>query len=506
MAETAASLGSNESSTSLPSVRPHFDLEAIASFDKNSLANVQTNQNCYPDVGTDPLKPILEQAVAARAARVADAAFLDIPRAASAILRASKDEMHGRLGSADWAPPELAAWANVEARPGYDSKMAHEYVDRDDVLQEKVKLLARLIQKSRKCIAYTGAGISTASGIGDYATRASNSLAGDQGAPKMLSPLEAQPTLSHCVLTSMQASGHLVRWVQQNHDGLPQKAGCPQSAINEIHGAWFDPSNPVVKMSGDLRSDLFADLLHWEQEADLVLALGTSLAGMNADRVVSSCAKRAKELKSDVLGSVIISLQQTSMDAEASVRIFAKIDDVMRLLAAELGLQPAVPPNFSDRQTEQFFIPYGSDGKRLPVGAAPRLLDLREGARVRITDGQFQGDVGEVIRRTRHGHFSIRFMHTVKGKWMAPMMHTLGQWWLQEAEAGVLHHFPIEGITPEEVNALDSEAKQAEQEDAITQREASAGGLPDWVKQAYREQKDHADKVKPNDDVSQNAK
>ena len=27
-------------------------------------------------------------------------------------------------------------------------------------------------------------------------------------------------------------------WVQQNHDGLPQKAGFPQWLLNEIHGSW----------------------------------------------------------------------------------------------------------------------------------------------------------------------------------------------------------------------------------------------------------------------------
>ena len=58
-----------------------------------------------------------------------------------------------------------------------------------------------------------------------------------------------------------------------------------QAAINEIHGSWYDPSNPVVNMAGQLREDLFADLLDWEAKADVCLALGTSMAGMNADRL-----------------------------------------------------------------------------------------------------------------------------------------------------------------------------------------------------------------------------
>jgi hypothetical protein len=63
--------------------------------------------------------------------------------------------------------------------------------------------------------------------------------------------------------------------VQQNHDGLPQKAGYPQADLNEIHGAWFDPSNPVVKMTGFLREDLVQWLEREQELADLVLCLGT---------------------------------------------------------------------------------------------------------------------------------------------------------------------------------------------------------------------------------------
>jgi NAD-dependent SIR2 family protein deacetylase len=46
------------------------------------------------------------------------------------------------------------------------------------VISEKIKLLADLIRKSHNCVAYTGAGISRASGIADYASKAKNSVAG----------------------------------------------------------------------------------------------------------------------------------------------------------------------------------------------------------------------------------------------------------------------------------------------------------------------------------------
>ncbi len=49
-----------------------------------------------------------------------------------------------------------------------------------------------------------------------------------------------------CLAAIWGRQGLLHGWVQQNHDGLPQKAGFPQERINEIHGSWYDPGNPVA--------------------------------------------------------------------------------------------------------------------------------------------------------------------------------------------------------------------------------------------------------------------
>merc|ERR1719478_1122863 len=91
-----------------------------------------------------------------------------------------------------------------------------------------------------------------------------------------------EPTLAHCVMAELNRQNLLHGWVQQNHDGLPQKAGYKQEDINEIHGSWFDPSNPVVKYSGTLRHDLCEDMEMQATSADLVLVMGTSLTGLNA--------------------------------------------------------------------------------------------------------------------------------------------------------------------------------------------------------------------------------
>lgn len=54
-------------------------------------------------------------------------------------------------------------------------------------------------------------------------------------------------------------------WLLMEIIRLPQKSGFPQEKINEIHGAWFDPSNPVVQFSGQLRGDLFNQMIAVEK-------------------------------------------------------------------------------------------------------------------------------------------------------------------------------------------------------------------------------------------------
>eukprot|EP00239_Pterosperma_sp_CCMP1384_P004047 CAMPEP_0197851094 /NCGR_PEP_ID=MMETSP1438-20131217/17239_1 /TAXON_ID=1461541 /ORGANISM="Pterosperma sp., Strain CCMP1384" /LENGTH=323 /DNA_ID=CAMNT_0043464571 /DNA_START=269 /DNA_END=1236 /DNA_ORIENTATION=+ len=250
---------------------------------------------------------------------------------------------HGRLGQRSWRYPVRVVECDAEARPGYDTCKAHEYTEDPEVLLEKVALLSQLLKMSERCVAYTGAGISTASGIADYATQAgTRSLVSREaaGAPVMASPWLARPTITHRVLVDLYHRKILKSWVQQNHDGLPQKAGLPQHAINEIHGAWFDPSNPVVKMSGNLREDLYSHLLELEAGCDLCLALGTSLSGMNADRIAISTAERHRQTG---LGLVIIALQQTQLDDRCCLRIFAPMDEVFTALHNHLVNDPTFP-------------------------------------------------------------------------------------------------------------------------------------------------------------------
>lgn len=399
-------------------------------------------------------------------------------------------EIHGFRGKAAWIAPRKVVHCDAEARPGYASTLAHEYNDEADVLLQKVSVLAQLLKTSKNCILYTGAGISTAAGIGDYATQSRNTASDTVSAvtmasasesqsiirSKLKSPLLAQPTYSHYALTALYHKNFIHRWVQQNHDGLPQKAGLPQEAINEIHGAWYDVSNPVVTMSGSLKTDLFEDMLNWEQKADLTLSMGTSMSGMNSDRVFTTVSKKAKShfarkatQESNVfhkvppsipLGGVIVGLQRTQYDSLACLRIYATIDDVMRLLLRELEqpappmlpYRPTVPPTCEVKgkdgkiMQDVYRIPYDASGKLVLTHEG--MLDLREDAKVKLISGPYTGDEGVVIGKNKEGHYKIQFMHQLKkgSNMRRPFERVLGCWWVQAAACGTMAELPIANI------------------------------------------------------------
>ena len=57
---------------------------------------------------------------------------------------------------------------------------------------------------------------STASGIGDYASKSKASVAVGSRR-KLKNPLAALPTFAHKALAALHKAGHLKHWVQQNH-------------------------------------------------------------------------------------------------------------------------------------------------------------------------------------------------------------------------------------------------------------------------------------------------
>lgn len=262
--------------------------------------------------------------------------------------------------------------------------------------------------------------------------------------------------------------GFIHGWVQQNHDGLPQKAGFPQENINEIHGSWYDPSNPVVKYSGTLHERAFPWMEDDAETADLVIVLGTSLGGLNADQVATNAAERSIVSRDGALGTVCINLQQTEQDGIMTLRLFGKSDNLTGLLLRELGFPRArLQPQVWQRESRAL-VPYYADGRRVRKGDQRWMwLDLGERQKVRITPGHnIQG-----AKQPQYMHIGALRPVTLKGVTRQPgaglgcvvsrqeetasfvldiegVQMRLGIWWLEAALRGGPDVLPVVNQKP----------------------------------------------------------
>jgi len=122
-------------------------------------------------------------------------------------------------------------------------------------LQPQIDQAAELLRSSKLTVSFTGAGISTPSGIPDFRSPGSGlwnkydpfevaSLTAFRRHPQnffnWIKPLvkiarQAQPNLAHTCLAHMEKQGFLQAVITQNIDGLHQKAG--SSHVVELHGS-----------------------------------------------------------------------------------------------------------------------------------------------------------------------------------------------------------------------------------------------------------------------------
>jgi NAD-dependent SIR2 family protein deacetylase len=350
---------------------------------------------------------------------------------------------HGLMGDKSWELPQLVTRSAEATRADQGNfTHAHEFLDAPAVLASKISAVARLLRQSAFAVAYCGAGLSKAAGIADYATNPGNTILRELGAAAKRgaqNPFEAQPTFAHRVLARMVQAGLVKELVQQNHDGLPQKAGVPHEKVNEIHGALFDPANPVVQFNGHLRADLFEWMIATEKKADLCLCLGTSLSGMNADRIAEKPAQLYWGAKRG-LGTVIVNLQRTRLDSKSSIRIWAKLDDTFGLLAQELGLGEIGSIDVGLPLGDVYDVPYNAEGVLDP--AVRMRLNLHEESELRIAPpGAVNvGKTGKIQGKSPEGDYLIGFTK------LRPSI--LGRWMVDAAIRGALPVLPVVNVHP----------------------------------------------------------
>jgi NAD-dependent deacetylase len=238
---------------------------------------------------------------------------------------------------------------------------------------------ASVLAGATKIMVFTGAGISTESGIPDF--RGPNGLwtkvdPEDFTIERYLTDRDVrvsrwrmhqrgelwgarsnvQPNGAHRAVTALWQSGRMCGCITQNVDGLHQAAGLPDEAVAEVHGnvrkascldchtSWAteevlervdagdeDPHCPrcggLIKtntiMFGEmLPHDQFQRALAFSAESDAVVAVGTTLSVYPAADFALSAVAGGAPL-------IIVNLGPTEHDHRAAVRIDAQAGDAV---------------------------------------------------------------------------------------------------------------------------------------------------------------------------------
>ena len=248
----------------------------------------------------------------------------------------------------------------------------------------EVERARALLERARRVVVLTGAGISTDSGIPDFrgpqglwtknpeaekmatlqAYVADPDLRRRSWQNRLISPLwNSEPNPGHVALVELERSGRLDTLVTQNVDGLHQKAGTDPARIVEIHGTGRDvvcllcgdrqaaepvharvrageddPACTVVGDDGEVCGGILKtatisfgqSLVPWDltraegaaERCDLLLAVGSTLGVFPAAGMVPIAARH---------GAVIVILNggETEMDALADVVVYGAISECL---------------------------------------------------------------------------------------------------------------------------------------------------------------------------------
>jgi mono-ADP-ribosyltransferase sirtuin 6 len=208
--------------------------------------------------------------------------------------------------------------------------------------------LAKWLYKSRYPVFFTGAGISTESGLPDFRGPDGVWTRRDKGLPPPASkPWEAvEPSCGHLALVELQKIGKLKFLISQNVDNLHLKSGIPADLLAELHGniaklrcTWCEQTvalsagkrkcpcggalvSSVVNFGQSLpERDLSLSYEH-SRKSDLFVVVGSSL-------VVTPAADMPREALLAGAKLVIINEGETPFDFQAHLRFHEKIGEVL---------------------------------------------------------------------------------------------------------------------------------------------------------------------------------
>ncbi len=246
-----------------------------------------------------------------------------------------------------------------------------ELIEMKNVIQ-----VAKIIAKSKYLVAFTGAGISTESGLSDYRGPDGVWTRRDKGLLPKPDPRinDVRPNPGHKVLVDFYKSGILKFLISQNVDNLHRKSGIPLDILAELHGnhslmkclncdkrfekddiGWDNqvfgngyrtspqiPGQPtcphcegriissIVNFNDPMPEQEMKKASYHSEQCDVMLVIGSSLSVYPA----TDMPKIAKEN-----GAVVIIINQgpTELDHIADIRIEGKAGEFLFTIAEEVN-------------------------------------------------------------------------------------------------------------------------------------------------------------------------
>jgi NAD-dependent deacetylase len=272
-------------------------------------------------------------------------------------------------------------------------------------METEIELLADLIVQAKKIVVFTGAGISTESGIRDFRGPGGlweeydpedftiqKFLASPEARKKQWNLLtefglimDAQPNPAHYAIADLDRLGKLTCVITQNVDNLHQKAGVPDEKVLELHGNMqrvvclsCHRRFPIEEMlrridegeeipdcpdcHGILKPDavffgeqlprrILLEAAASSQNCDLFIVIGSTLVVYPAAYMPEYAQKAGAEL-------AVINLMPTDFDQYATVVIYGKAGEVMpeviESIKSQLSLSKQIEDMFGSQQDRRF--------------------------------------------------------------------------------------------------------------------------------------------------------
>jgi NAD-dependent SIR2 family protein deacetylase len=216
-------------------------------------------------------------------------------------------------------------------------------------LSASIDQASTLVSEAKHLVVFTGAGISTESGLPDFRGPDGVWTRRDKGLPppRGISIRQARPNTGHAALVDLQTMGKLGFLISQNVDGLHLASGIRFQLLAELHGnvkrvrcrgceRTYGKEQPPRRCSCGCKSFAssvinFGDTLPaadleaaWANtsRADVFLVVGSSLLVTPAADMPRLAAERGAEL-------IIVNVGETALDDLATLRVEAKAGEVL---------------------------------------------------------------------------------------------------------------------------------------------------------------------------------